>query len=441
MDIIIAGAGTVGYSLAQTLSYKHNVTVIDKNRQKLEKLEEDVDLMTIIGDVENPKTYQKLDLSHTDLFIAVTDSDEANLLSTLIVEDVVTVEKKIIRLKNDGFLTSHVLEKLSIDYAVFPDIATANKVKALLGFPRANNVKMFHQTRFVLASVRVRYKREEAYRMEELNSKDIRIVGVEREKTFFVPDVSESIRQNDLIYLFGSNDAIERMTEKLDDTMPETIKKVVIFGANTLARKIAKALLSKHLEIKMIEKDLERCRIASQYLEGRVRVIHSSHEDERLFEEEGLRNADMLISALPNDETNIIKCFEAQEYGIAKVVAINNDKAYYDLMHKMGIIVVRGSKAGAHFAILEKIASSAVVTQRHFCGGRGVMFLRKIYAGSALIGKEVGRSGLDGTMEMLLREEHLLDIEAAGCVNEEDIIVVFGTVEEKEVIAQWIYGL
>ena len=75
MDIIIAGAGTVGYSLAQTLSYKHNVIVIDKNRQKLEKLEEDVDLLTISGDVENPKTYQKLDLSHTDLFISVTDSD------------------------------------------------------------------------------------------------------------------------------------------------------------------------------------------------------------------------------------------------------------------------------------------------------------------------------------------------------------------------------
>ena len=353
----------------------------------------------------------------------------------------VTVDKKIIRLKNDGFLTSHVLEKLSIDYAVFPDIATASKVKALLGFPRANNVKMFHQTHFALVSVRVRYQREEAYRIEELNSEDIRIVGVEREKTFFVPDVSESIRQNDLVYLFGSSDAIERMSAKLDDTMPETIKKVVIFGANTLARKIAKALLSKQLEIKMIEKDLKLCRIASQYLEGKVRVIHSSHEDERLFEEEGLRNADMLISALPNDETNIIKCFEAQEYGIAKVVAINNDKAYYDLMHKMEIIVVRGSKAGAHFAILEKIASSAVVTQRHFCGGRGVMFLRKIYAGSSLVGKEISRSKLENAILMLLRKEQFIDIETAGGVKEEDIIVVFGSVEEKEVIAQWIYAL
>jgi trk system potassium uptake protein TrkA len=104
MDILIAGAGTVGYSLAQTLSFKHNVIVIDKDIAKLNKLDEDIDILVLHGDIENPKTYQLLDIRSVDLFIAVTDSDEANLLSTLIVEDVVDVKRKIVRLKNDGFL-------------------------------------------------------------------------------------------------------------------------------------------------------------------------------------------------------------------------------------------------------------------------------------------------------------------------------------------------
>ena len=118
MDIMIAGAGTVGYGLAHTLSFQHNVMVIDKDQTKLNKLDEDVDVLVVQGDIENPKTYQSLNLETVDLFIAVTDSDEANLLSTLIVEDVVEVKRKIIRLKNDGFLKSHVLEKLSVGFCI-----------------------------------------------------------------------------------------------------------------------------------------------------------------------------------------------------------------------------------------------------------------------------------------------------------------------------------
>ena len=143
MDIMIAGAGTVGYSLAQTLSFRHDVIVIDKDMSKLNKLDEGLDVMILHGDVEDPKTYQVLDREKIDLFIAVTDSDEANLLATLVAEDVVMIDRKIIRLKNEGFLKSHVLEKLSIDHAVFPDITTANKIKELLRFPKANNVKKF----------------------------------------------------------------------------------------------------------------------------------------------------------------------------------------------------------------------------------------------------------------------------------------------------------
>jgi len=441
MDIIIAGAGTVGYSLAQTLSFKHNVVVIDKDVVKLNKLDEDIDILVIHGDIENPKTYQTLNFDTIDLFIAVTDSDEANLLSTLIVEDVVVVKRKIIRLKNDGFLKSHVLEKLSIDYAVFPDITTANKVKALFTFPKANNVKVFHQTKHKLISIKVQYDAQRLYRVEELVNENVSIVGLEREKEFFVPSLDESIRKEDLVYLFGQIEAIKEISSKLDEKMPTTIKKIVIFGANTLARKIAKGLLDKHLEIKMIEKDIEHCKRASEVLQGKVTIINSAYEDHRLFEEEGLKNADMIIAAGHNDEKNIVKCIEAKEYGVQKVVAVNNDKAYYDLMHKMGVVVVRGSKAGAHYAILEKISSSSIVTQRHFCGGRGVLFMRKVYANSELIGKFIKEIKKVNISIFLLREEKIYMLSSIKELKQGDILVVFGEFEQKEEIEQWIYTL
>jgi len=438
---MIAGAGTVGYSLAKSLSFKHSVIVIDQDTVKLNKLDEDIDVMVIQGDIENPKTYQALDMDSVDLFIAVTDSDEANLLATLIVEDEIEIKKKIIRLKNDGFLKSHVLEKLSIDYAVFPDITTANKVKALLTFPKANNVKMFHQTKHKLISIRVQHTLQKAFSVGALEGEQVAIVGIERGKVFFVPSSTETIEQNDLVYLFGDIEQIRTISDQLDEKMPSTIKKIVIFGANTLAQKIAKALLDKRLEIKMIEKNMEYCKKASEQLEGRVQIINSAYEDQRLFEEEGLKNADMIIAAGMNDEKNIVKCIEAREYGVEKVVAVNNDKDYYQLMHKMGIVVVRGSKASAHYAILEKIASNYIVTQRHFCGGNGVLFMRKIYPDSELIGRVIKQKDLEGVKTFLLREETIYMTNMIDRLQKGDIVVLFGDIRMKEKMQQWIYTL
>jgi trk system potassium uptake protein TrkA len=371
----------------------------------------------------------------------VTDSDEANLLSTLIVEDVVDVKRKIVRLKNDGFLKSHVLKKLAIEYAVFPDLTTANKVKALFTFPKANNVKNFHQTKYKLISIRVQYESDVVYMVNEFINENLSIVGIERKKLFFIPSKDTSIHKDDLVYLFGDMESIEVISSKLDEKMPSYIKKIVIFGANTLAQKIAKVLLDKKLNIKMIEKDIEHCKRASEFLQGKVSIINSSHEDQRLFEEEGLKNADMIIAAEHDDEKNIIKCIEAKEYGIEKVVAVNNDKAYYNLMHKMGVVVVRGSKAGAHYAILEKISSSSIVTQRHFCGGSGVLFMRKIYPDSELIGKSVNHMKFENVIVLLLREEKLYNLSQISTLEQGDILVIFGEIEKEEVIEQWIYTL
>ena len=438
---MIAGAGTVGYSLAQTLSYKHNVIVIDKNREKLNQLDEEIDVMVLHGDSENPKTYQALQMEGIDLFIAVTDSDEANLLSTIIVEDVLVVKRKIIRLKNDSFLKSHVLEKLGIDYAVFPDITTANKMKGLLTFPKANNVKTFHQTKYKLISIRVDIAEDAPYSVGKLSAENVAIVGIERDKSFFMPAQDVKIHEGDLVYFFGDAEAIEKTIDMLDNRMPEHIRKVVIFGANTLAQKIAKVLLDKHLEIKMIDKDMEHCKKASEFLQGKVSIIHTAHDDQHVFQEEGLEKADMIIAAGHNDEGNIVKCIEAKEYGIQKVVAVNNDKAYYSLMHKMGVVVVRGSKAGAHYAILEKIASSSIVTQRHFCGGRGVMFMRKIYPDSALIGNKIATRLRCDAQQFLLREERLYPLSNIDTLIQGDIVIIFGNIEMTEKMQQWIYTL
>jgi trk system potassium uptake protein TrkA len=441
MNIIIAGAGTVGYLLSQALSIKHNVIVIDKDIKKLERLDEEIDIFVIKGDIEDPKTYKDLPVEKADLFIAVADVDEANLLATLIAEDVVKIGKKIVRLKNDGFVKSHVLQKLSIDHAIFPDILTARRIKSLLAFPKANNVKAFHQSKHKLISIKIEINTEAIYKIGDIEESNVQVVGLERDKKLFIPQDSEVLHNGDLVYLYGDVDKISLLASKLDEVMPDEIKRVVIFGANTQAQKIASALLSKDVDIKMIEKDTNLCKEASALLGENVMVINSAYEDHKLFEEEGIKYADMVIAAGHNDEKNIVKCVEAKEYGIAKVVAINNDKSYYNLMHKMGLVVVRGSKASATFEILEKISSSSIVTQRHYCGGMGVLFMRKIYPNSQLIGKSIKHKVIKDTRVLITRDDKIYDASELQSFKQDDIIVLAGDIKRKEDMQRWIYSL
>jgi trk system potassium uptake protein TrkA len=440
MDIMIAGAGTVGFTLAQLLSHKHNVVVVDEEIETLNRLEEKIDILTLQGNIEDPKTFQRLHTKHIDLFIAVTDSDEANLLSTLIADDVLMIRRKIIRLKNDYFSESSVLDKLKIDDAVFPDVLTARKVEALFNYPKANNVKHFGQPAHLQVSVRVQYDDGSEYTVRDLVSREVVVMGIERDKVFLLPEPSEVVRKSDLLYLFGKREVIEQIALKLDVKMPSSIKRVVIFGANPLAQKIAKTLLDKKLEIKMIEKSRTHCETASECLQDKVSIINAAYSDHHLFEEEGLNRADMIIAAGMDDEKNIVKCIEAREHGIEKVIAINNDKAYYDLMHKLGIIVVRGSKIGAYYTILEKIASSSVVLERHFCGGNAVLFMRRIGEGSALIGKSI-TSVIQETFLFILRDEAIYTDYEELALKEGDNIIVSGRTYQEEKIQQWIYSL
>lgn len=375
-----------------------------------------------------------------DLFIAVTDSDEANLLSTLIVDDALTIQKKIIRLKNDYFAQSHVLSKLGVDNVVFPDSATAQKVKALFDFPKANNVKTFLQCNFKLISIKVQYDDATQYRAIDFMRENVVIVGIERAKSFFIPAESERLEQEDLLYLFGDEARIAEIADTLNTQMPSTIKRVMIFGANALAQKIAKELLAYKLDIKMVDKNILHCKTASELLQDRVTVFNTAFEDHHLFDEEGLKNADILIATGENDEENIVKCIEAKEYGIKKVLAVNNDKAYYQLMHQLGLVVVRGSRTEAYYAILENIASNSIINKRHFCGGRAVLFMRKIYPDSVLIGKEMKRIPIDNVLAFVLREDKIYPLQD-DIYRQSDIVTVFGKTEEEDEIEKWIYTL
>lgn len=438
MDIIIAGAGKVGYNLAKTLSIGHNVTVIDKNGEALKRLQENLDILPIQGNIEDPLTYEKSIDKNIDLFIAVTNSDEANIISTIIANDTIKIERKFIRLQNDFFAKSSIKEKIGIDKTVFPIQLTSKSIATLLKYPKANNVKTFKHTEFKLISVRISKNIEP----QILNYNNVALVGIERIKEFIIPKKNELLQPNDLIYLFGNDENIKTICMQLETTAPAKVEKCVIFGAGHLGTSIAQVLIENNIEVKIIENDIELCEITEEKLEGKAMVINSKYSSSDIYEDEGLIHADMIIVATNNDEYNIIKAIEAQEHGINKVIAINNDMQYYNIMHTLGLIVVRGPKVNAYHSILEDINANGIVTERLYCGGKATFYMHKIFSDSKLIDKTIKPLKItDNSLLFIIRDEQLIEFNEKITIKEKDTIVAFCKTKFAPKTKVWMHGL
>ncbi|MHC3994629.1 NAD-binding protein [Thiomicrolovo sp. ZZH C-3] len=441
MNIIIAGAGRVGYRLASTLSHRHNVTIIDRRAAALQQLQESIDVFTIAGDIENPDTYLPLKQRRFDIFIAVTDSDEANILSTLIAGDVIEADTKIIRLKNPYFADSTIAGKLGISSAVFPFSSAARSISALLDYPQANNVKSFIYSPFQMVSVYVESAPGTGIPVSEFVHETCVVVGLERDKHFSLPDGESVLYRSDLVYFFGDPETIRAYCARLNPAVPDRIDRVAIFDAGQLGLEIAKALIPRGVKLKIIDKHLEKCERASEQLQDKAAVINSHYIEHTLFDNEHAGRADLAIFTSEEDEENIIRCLEAKEHGIPRTVAINNDIERYGLMHSLGIIPMRGPKSSAYYAILEAIGSSSIISERHYCGGRGIIYSRKIFSDSPLLGKLLPPPDPKRCRSFLLRDNLLLPWVAKLQLHEDDVLFVFLDAENEEAMKRWIYTL
>jgi trk system potassium uptake protein TrkA len=437
LNIIIAGAGKVGFNLAKTLCIGHNVIIIDKNKEALNRIGESLDIYAYFGDIKDPNTYTNFVDMDIDLFIAVTNSDDANIISTIEIDSVLKVNKKFVRLQNDFYQNDYLKEKLNIDKLIFPAKLSSRNIASLINYPKLNNIKGFKYTDYKVISIFC----EKDMHTEEFQSIQNRVVGIEKKKTFYIDmDEVESIKKGDLIYLLAKEDEITSICSIFSSTATDEIKKCVLFGINEVSISIAKILLENKKDVKMVEKDITLCQKAEEELEGRVHIINSKYQNEELFVDENLDKADVCISTYKDDEYNIIKSIEAKEFGIEKTIAINNDSEYYNLMHKLGIVALRGEKISAYHSIIEHINSSGVILEKFFCGGKGIVFLRKIFKNSSLIGKNISRPFVKNSKFFIIRDNELklLDSET---LKEDDIILAIAISELSSKVKIWIYEL
>ncbi len=437
MNIIIAGAGKVGFYLAKSLSTFHNVIVIDKDSEKISTIEDSLDVLAIVGNVCNKEVYMECGEEEIDFFLAVTNSDETNIVASMVIDEVLTIKQKILRIYKN-FYKNNNLNNIGNFKAIYPSYKVARSMNYLLEYPYANNVKKFDKMDTFLLSIRIKNKNLLNKNIEELKYSGINIVGVERGKEFIIFNDNLKLHFNDLIYIFSNKEKIDNFENLLFEDKEE-FNSAIIFGANRLSIEISKVLISNKIEVKIVEKDKELCKYAQDELTSEVIIINSRWG--HFLREENIGKADIFIATRDDDEFNIIKSLEAKAAGSKKVITINNEREYYNLMHSLGLTVIRGEKINTYYSILESISSDITINKKSYCGGKALALSKTLTKHSKFINNQLKvPSKIENKAKVFLvsKDEIFYDFSNRSC-NIGDSLVAFCYTEDEEIVEKWLY--
>jgi trk system potassium uptake protein TrkA len=322
MRVVIVGAGTVGFNIAQMLSMEgHDVVIIEKNEERLQIVEDHLDIQTICGSGSNCGVLEEAGIRESRLFISVTEADELNMVACALAKQY-GVPKTIARIRNPEYVESdrHVsLSKMGIDLIINPERVTALEIMKLLEHPEARDIEYFANGQIQMAELKI----EEGFPMQgqRIHRYDspgqFLIVAVIRNGRLIIPSGDDLIQPGDRVFIMSRTKDMGQ-TEKLflAKRLP-VIEYVVILGGGLIGYYLAQELERKNYIVKVIEKDRGNCKEFAERLD-RTLVINGDGTDIDLLMEENIGQADAFVAVTDDDKLNLLVCLIAKELGAKK---------------------------------------------------------------------------------------------------------------------------
>ncbi|MBQ5600157.1 MAG: Trk system potassium transporter TrkA [Lachnospiraceae bacterium] len=340
MNIIIVGCGKVGTSLAERLCAEgHDLVMVDISAKKVEEVSNRFDIMGIVGNGASFAVQQEAGVEKADLFIAVTQADELNLLCCLMAKK--SGCATIARVRNPMYSQEigFIREQLGISMIINPELTAAREIAKLLKFPSAIKIDTFAKGRVEL--LRFRLKPEIGFGgktimevMARLKT-EVLICAVERDNEIIIPNGSFVLEDSDTLSIVGPLEATAEFFEKIG-VRSKKVKNSLIIGGGTVAHYLAKDLLKVGYRVRIIERDPARCEYLTEAVPG-ADIINGDGSDESLLLEEGLTYADSVVSLTGMDEENIFLSLFAKKHSNAKLIAKVNKIAFNDVVDSLDI--------------------------------------------------------------------------------------------------------
>lgn len=338
MKIIILGAGQVGGTLAENLANEQNdITVVDTDSQRLRELQDSIDIKTITGVGSYPQVLRSAGADDADMLIAVTNSDETNMVACQVAYTLFRTPTKISRIRSNAYLKQKELFKsdsFPIDVLISPEQVVTNYIKRLLEYPGTLQVLDFADEKVQLVAVRAHHGgllvgQELRKLREHMPSADTKVAAIYRRGQAILPTADTVIEVDDEVFFIAAKNHIKKVMNELRRE-EGSYKRILIAGGGNIGYRLAKALENKY-RIKLIEHNPKRAQFLSENLSKTV-VLVGSASDKALLEEENIENIDVFCAVTNDDESNIISSMLAKRLGSRKVMTLINKSAYVDLV-------------------------------------------------------------------------------------------------------------
>lgn len=360
MRIMIVGAGQVGYHLSEKLSVEgQEVVLVDQNEQKLRRLERELNILPVHGSGASTKVLEEAGIDKTDLFIAVTDSDEVNLVACIISKQY-NVKTRIARVRNEDFYSQGkpLSEKaLGIDLLISPDLAMAEEILQLCSVSGAFEVAEFGGGQVELLG----YVAQEGYPCVGPSLQDLKelqglydfvIVAIIRDNATIIPRGDDKIEPGDKVYLVMRKRDIQAIEQLLFNFTSELPKQVFIIGGGTIGHLVARQMEQKKINVKLVEKDQNRCEFLAEHLDQSIVLNCDGLEAQDLLDE-GIDQADLIISVTDSDTTNILSSLLAKHHGAKKCITRIISPGFISMLGTLGIDVPLSPRQVAANMILQ----------------------------------------------------------------------------------------
>jgi len=341
MRIIIIGSGKVGYAIASQMALeKHDVVLVDGNAAALQKADSALDVMCVEGNGASISVLKSAGAAQADLVIAVTNSDETNLVCCLIAKKL-GAGHTIARVRNTDYRgdADMLKREIGLDMVINPDLAAAREIARIISFPAAFSVEPFARGRIDMIGFYVSAKDAlSGVPLSTFNRNRIAEVlfcSAEHEGEYVIPDGNFVPQPGDRLYMVGSKAELLKMLKGMGRTL-QRVKDVSLLGGSRIAMYLTWELQKANTRVRIVEKEWADCTILADELPGAM-VIHGDGTDRELIASEGIFNVDAFVSLTGRDEENLLMALMARRAGVAKVLAKMNRPGYLDLVRDTGI--------------------------------------------------------------------------------------------------------
>ncbi|MCP1728272.1 trk system potassium uptake protein TrkA [Natronospira proteinivora] len=437
MKILILGAGQVGSTVAQHLAREeaNEVTVVDLDAERLQELQDRLDIRTVRGFASFPDVLKRAGADDAEMIVAVTDSDETNMVACQVAYTLYHTPTKIARIRSTEYVHAEglfVQEAMPVDVAISPEKLVMDYIRRLIQYPGALQVLDFAEGRVRLVAVRAYYggplvgSQLRTIR-EHLPDLDTRVAAIYRRGEAIIPEGDTVIEADDEVFFIAAREDIRQVISELRK-LDKPARRIIIAGGGNIGERLAAALEETH-NVKIIERDRDRARKLSERLDKTI-VLHGDAADEELLRDENIEATDVFCGVTNAEEANILSAMLAKHLGARKTMALINRPSYVDLVQSGAIDTAISPQQVTIGSLLAHIRRGDVVAVHSLRRGAAEAIEAVAHGDrntSSVVGKAIGEITLPPgtTIGAIVRENEVIMGHHDTVIEPEDHVILF----------------